>query len=818
MPKLALFCYVLLGIAAADAGVLQGVVTDSTGATLPSAAVELSNPLTGFSRKVLTGADGAFVIHNLPGGAYRLSISLSGFEAHSSELAVRAAVPIELSIRLAVAGQRASVTVEGAPPGYLDNAPVAGAAIDRLFIAELPAASPDSGLNDAIIYTTPGVAADSNGFFHPLGDHAQVSYVLDGQPISDQRNKVFSTSIPANAIQSMEVISGSPPAEYGDKTSLIVNATTRSGLGQKPTGSFLASYGSFGSIGEEATLGLGGPRFGSFLVFNAERTGRFLDTPEFRPIHDIGNTGTFFDRIDYQPGAGNAFHLNLMAARNWLQVPNTYDQPRQDQKQRVVSFNLAPGYQRTLNARTLLGVNLFFRRDRVDYYPSRNPLDDSPATLAQRRSLTNFGLHSDFSRMQGRHNWKAGLNATQTRLDEAFSLGITDPSYNAASGLLPYDLTRGGSPYQFRGRANIAQVALFAQDSISLGNFTLNIGLRADRYDGLTDGNGVQPRGAFSYLFKPTGTVIRGGYSHTMETPTTENLVASSSTGSGGLVGNLFAGAAEVRPIALGRRNQYDAGIQQRLGRWVVVDVSYFRKYTRNAFDFDALLSSPITFPIGWKQSKLDGVAARISTIDIHGFRVFATMGHANARFFGPENGGIVFNSKLTVGAYRQDHDQVYQQNVNLHYQKSKSSWWANFTWRYDSGLVVGAVNSLADALGLTAAQQAVIGFYCGDQRASLANRITACSAPRYGAGRIDIPAPGTENNDHNPPRARPRNLFHFAAGSDNLLHTERARLIVRFTALNLSNAAALYNFLSPFSGTHWVEPRTYQAQVGWAF
>ena len=131
---------------------------------------------------------------------------------------------------------------------------------------------------------------------------------------------------------------------------------------------------------------------------------------------------------------------------------------------------------------------------------------------------------------------------------------------------------------------------------------------------------------------------------------------------------------------------------------------------------------------------------------------------------------------------------------------------------------MIGAVNNLADALGLTAAQQSVIGFYCGDQRASLANRIAACSSPRYGAGRIDIPAPGTENDDHNPPRARPRNLFHFAAGSDNLLHTERARLIVRFTALNLSNAAALYNFLSPFSGTHWVEPRTYQAQVGWAF
>jgi hypothetical protein len=319
-------------------------------------------------------------------------------------------------------------------------------------------------------------------------------------------------------------------------------------------------------------------------------------------------------------------------------------------------------------------------------------------------------------------------------------------------------------------------------------------------------------------LLKPTKTVIRGGYSHTVETPTNENLVVSSSTGSGGLASNLFKGTAEQRPIALGSRNQYDAGIQQSLGKWVLVDVSYFRKYTRNAFDFDALFSSPITFPIGWRQSKLDGIAARVSTIDIHGLRVYATMGHANARFFGPENGGIIFNSNLTIGAYRQDHDQVYQQNVNLYYQRVKNGWWTGFTWRYDSGLVVGAVNNLADALALTADQQSTIGLYCGDEQATLSYRITACNSRSYGAGRIKILAPGTENDDHNPPRTKSRHILNLSVGTDDLFHTERIRTMVRFTVVNLTNKAALYNFLSPFSGTHWVEPRSYQAQLGWAF
>ena len=367
-------------------------------------------------------------------------------------------------------------------------------------------------------------------------------------------------------------------------------------------------------------------------------------------MHDSGNSETFFDRVDFQPGGRDAFHLDLLAGRNWMQIPNTYVQTDTGSKAKAVLLNIAAGYQHTVDAKTLLSVNAYARRDQVHYYPSRDPLDDSPATLAQDRSLTNYGLHADLSHLQGRHNWKAGVNATQTRLDEAFSLGITDAAYNSPylsgslqpnpaflSSLLPYDLTRGGHLYQFSGRANINQFAVFAEDTVTLGDVTLNLGLRFDSYHGLTVGNGAQPRGAFSYLFKPTKTVIRGGYSHTMETPTNENLVVSSSTGAGGLASNLFSGSAEQRPIALGSRNQYDAGIQQGLGRWVLLDVSYFRKYTRNAFDFDALFSTPITFPIGWKQSKLDGVAARISTIDIRGLRMYATMGHANARFFGPE-------------------------------------------------------------------------------------------------------------------------------------------------------------------------------------
>src|SRR6185437_12314980 len=123
-----------------------------------------------------------------------------------------------------------------------------------------------SSLSSLVTLTSPGVAADSNGLFHGLGDHASNSFSIDGQPITDQQSKVFSNQLPSNAVQSIQVISGAPPAEYGDKTSLIINVTTRSGEGvTTPTGSITTSYGTFGSATGSVDLSYGGKNWGNFF-------------------------------------------------------------------------------------------------------------------------------------------------------------------------------------------------------------------------------------------------------------------------------------------------------------------------------------------------------------------------------------------------------------------------------------------------------------------------------------------------------------------------------------------------------------------------
>src|SRR5947209_3654814 len=246
----------LLAQALGSAGTVTGVITDPNGAVVPNATVTISNPITGYTRTVNADADGTFKFNDVPPNNYHLSIAATGFRAAQQDLAVRQSVPISLKIPLSVGGATETVTVTSVSASeVLKNVPTTHTDVGQLQMAQLPERSPGSGLSDVITQAAPGVVADSNGFFHPLGDHAQTSYSIDNQPISDQQSKAFSTQQPPDAIQSLEVITGATPAEYGDKTSLVVNAITKSGLNQKkPTGAFSTSYGTFDTLSQDASL------------------------------------------------------------------------------------------------------------------------------------------------------------------------------------------------------------------------------------------------------------------------------------------------------------------------------------------------------------------------------------------------------------------------------------------------------------------------------------------------------------------------------------------------------------------------------------
>jgi hypothetical protein len=336
----------------------------------------------------------------------------------------------------------------------------------------------------------------------------------------------------------------------------------------------------------------------------------------------------------------------------------------------------------------------------------------------------------------------------------------------------------------------------------------------------LVQDSAASPRAGISYNIKRTNTVLRAAYTRTFETPFNENLLLSSASGlSNGVVQSALGASAAV-PIPPGKRNQFNVGFQQALHKYVLLDGDYFWKYTANGFDFSTLQNTTITFPIAWRRSKLDGFTGRISSVTIHGFQAYWNFGHTRARYFPPQTGGLLNTTRVPAGVFRIDHDQAFQSTVMTRYQRPHDAEWVSFSWRYDSGMVVSGVPDVAAALALTPAQQVTIGLACNGIAATLDHPFTSATVCGVGTSKLlTLPQTGTENDDHNPDRVKPRHVFDIGIGTDNLLHSEGQR---RFTAsiqvTNLTNQVAVYNFLSTFSGTHFLQPRTIIGNLGFKF
>ena len=700
----------LFAQSAGSGGTISGIVTDSTGAVVPGANVNIENPVSRYSKSTTSDNAGHFQFTNVPLNPYHLVVSLTGFAPNSQDVDVRSSVPVAVKSVLTIG--MSSTVVNVTATDLLETDSTFHTDVDRQLIDKLPLESQSSSLSSIVTLSSPGVSADSNGLFHGLGDHASNSFSIDGQQITDQQSKVFSNQLPSNSVQSLEVISGAPPAEYGGKTALVIQVTTRSGQGvTQPTGSVTTSYGSFGSAAGGVDLSYGGQNWGNFIEVDGLNTGRFLDPPEFVVFHDKGNELNIFDRIDRQLNDANSVHLNLNYSRSWFQTPNSYDNlnvqnvisggsganpvfgnvGNADQRSKIGTFNIAPSYIHTIGTDSVFNFGLFVRKDQYHYYPSDNPFADlgppnlQSQTIAQARSLLNTGAHSDISYVKGVNNVKVGASYSQTFLRESDTLGLvssvfnspcvdannnpqpgfTNPSQCAGAGLisndpsvggsfnpvlLPFDLTRGGGYFNFLGRTDVKELALYAQDQIKARNWLFNIGIRGDLYNGLTIARQAEPRLGVSYTVKQTSTVLRLSYARTLESPFNENLVLSSQ----GCLSDVLAPLLLCTPgvsgtLRPGFNNEFHAGFQQAFGKNLVISGDYIWKYTHNAFDFSVLGNTPITFPIDWHNSKIPGFALRADVPTFHNLSAFVVMSSVAARFFPPQVAG----AGATVGVRR---------------------------------------------------------------------------------------------------------------------------------------------------------------------
>lgn len=772
---------------------LNGRVRDPSGADVGQASVSLRNALTGFAEQAETDAGGAFSFRNVPFQDYVLTVSKPGFAEQTRNVALRTNVPVEAAITLALEEVSEQVSVTAFDKAQLVDVEATGTRtqLSLAQVEKMPVPMGSRGL-ESVLLSFPGFAADANGAIHPRGAHNQMTYVIDGMPISDQLTGAFGNGVDSSIVQSIELFTGDIPAEFGSKISGVANITTRSGLnsGRRFFGSTEWTAARFDQLANVTQFGGQAGRFGYFASLAAQKSNRFLDQVSLDNLHNGGNAERGFARLDYEFGTADFLRVNLMAGRSSFQLANLRSQHAngQDQRQQLRDASVSVGYIHVIGAAATFDTTNSYRTSVAQLYASPG---DTPVTAAQARHLSNFTSANRMNVIRGRHEIRFGADYQHFPVSENFSFGVTDPSFNQPgaedyiASLRPYDLSRGGGLFHFTGRESGNQYSAFVQDKIRAGAFLLSLGARVDHYSFLVEGSQFQPRLGAAYNIKRTGTVLRVSYNRNYQTPVNENLLLSNSPVSSVLVPpevRATLGGALIR-IPPERQNVYEFGAQQSLAGKLSVNGMYYRKDIANLHDNDNFFNTGIIFPTALAKARVRGAEGRVTAPEYKGVSGSLSFTHYSVLVTPPFTGGLFLGSTaldlLTAGPFVIDHDQkLGMQGLAMY--RPRGGVWTSLSLRYDSGLVSNPSDPAEVARD--------------PDYADLLPYVNLLS---------------------DPPRVRARTLADLAVGYERKKNDRRQWEAV-FQVTNLTNRTALYNFQSIFVGTRLVQPRTVGVRLKW--
>jgi hypothetical protein len=785
------FCCALVSpwIRAANAqttATLSGRILDQQGAALPGAEITLANVLTGFEVFAVSGDDATFRLTNIPLQPYRLMVRFPGFEPAVRDLDFLTNVPVDIEITLRVAAQTDAVTVSANDPGRLVDSTLTGTrtTVSLGIIERMPAATGSRGL-ESILVSFPGFAQNANGAIHPRGAHNQMTYVVDGLPIGDQLTGAFANALDTGIVQTVELMTGNIPAEFGAKVSGVAVVTTRSGLGSSHGLSGDTSFraGQFNTIQSATQLGGQRGQLGYFGSVSAMRTDRFLDQVSLDNLHNSGHFGRAFARLDTRISTTDLLRAYAMGGRSAFELANLRSQEAngQDQRQILADWSGWLSHLRTFGSSATLESNAAFRTTTARLLPSAG---DTPVTASQDRALSTLTLSTRYTRLLGRHSVRTGGDVQRFPVRESFTLGITRPQFNDPASdtfnpaLLAHDLTRGGSLFAFRDQRTGTVASAFVQDSIRRDRLTATLGLRFDEYRFIVNGRQVQPRTGIAWSFPASQTVLRASYNRNYQTPPNENLLLSSSEAASRLAPQRVRDAlgGTYVPIQPEQQSVVEVGLQQAVFGRASLDVSAYRKHSRDQQDNNNFFDTGIIFPTTLKEIHAKGLEARLSIPQRRGVSGTLSVTTSRAVSTPPFTGGLFLGQDavdlLSAGPFVIDHDQVLSVHGTMNYTARRGVWLGG-SIRHDSGLVanpsdpakVAADHDFADLLPYV----------------NLTSEV---------------------------PRVRPRTIIDTVIGYDRMRAGVR-KWSARLQVNNITNRTALFNFQSVFVGTRIVQPRT---------
>jgi hypothetical protein len=765
---------------------LAGRVLDPLGAVLPGAEIRLTNSITGFDAATVSGDDGTFRLTNVPLQTYRFSVVVSGFEPDTREIDLRANVPVTLDVTLAVAMQRDEVTVSASDGKQLVDPTLTGTrtAVSLTIIEHMPAATGSRGL-ESVLVSFPGFAQNANGAIHPRGAHNQMTFVVDGLPISDQLTGAFANALDTSMVQTVETMTGNIPAEFGAKVSGVAVVTTRSGLGsdRRLAGDTSLRVGQFGTLQNTTQVGGQRGRLGHFASVTAMRTDRFLDQVSLDNLHNSGSFVRAFGRLDRSLDGGDLLRGYAMGGRSSFQLANLRSQQAngQDQRQNLADWSTWLSHLKTIGAAATLESTAGLRTTTARLLPSTG---DTPVTAAQDRRLTTATLATRFTRLSGRHTLRTGVDLQYFPVRESFTLGLTDGRFNDPASetfnpaLLPHDLTRGGIPFAFEEARAGWLTSGFVQDSIRWDRLSATLGVRFDEYRFIVIGRHLQPRVGLAWSLPGGQTVLRASYNRNYQTPPNEHLLLSSSEAASRLAPQSVRDAlgGGYVPIKPEQQDVVEAGFQQALFGRVSLDVSAYRKHSRDQQDNNNFFDTGIIFPTTLKEIHARGVEVRLTLPPMHGTSGTLSLTSSRAVSTPPFTGGLFLGQDavdlLSAGPFVIDHDQALSVHGTINHTTARGVWLGGSV-RYDSGLVANPSDPAEVA--------------ADPDFADLLPYVDLTSAV---------------------PRVRPRTIVDAVIGYE-ARRAGRRIWSARLQVNNLLNRIALYNFQSVFVGTRVVQPRT---------
>jgi hypothetical protein len=756
-------CMLLLLLAAvqfgqSNTGELRLRVTDAAGLPIQS-AVQLVSEANQLRQDLETDSQGTLVAKRLPFGRYRIEVSRSGFATFTGLMDLQSALPTEYRVTLSLAPIQKQVTVS--PDATLVDLRQTGARnqVGAYTLQHRLTALPGRSLPD-VVNTQPGWLLEANGILHPRGSEYQVQYVVDGLPITDNRSPSFAPGIDADDVHAMSILTGGYPAEYGRKLGGVIEVVTSGEACHGLHGSLVASGGSFGTVSGYGMSQYGWGRNTASVSANLAHTDRYLDPPVEANFTNSGTGSNVAAHFERELADADRLGVIVRHGQSRFQVPN--ERLQQDAGQRQDRNSQESGvqfsYQHIFSA-NLLGDLRGLVRD-VSAGLSSSP-SATPILAQQDRGFRELYLKGTVAAHIGRHEWKAGVDADLGTIRESFGYQITDP-----------DQFDRDTPqrFNFEDRRHGREQALFLQDQLRLGAWTVHAGVRWDHYQLVVDESAVSPRLGVAWSWPAADLVVRASYDRAFQTPAVENLLLASSSAVDTLNDNVVR--LPVRP-SLG--NFYEAGFSKALFGKARLDVSYFRRDMRDFADDDLLLNTGVSFPIAFEKAHIHGTEVKVELPHWGALSGFVSYANMHGVGYLPITGGLLLGDEATRSLTSTDRfpisqDQRHTVRTRASYQLSPRAWVA-LGGSYGSGLPVESTGDRDQAI------------------AQFGQRIV---------DRVDLESE----------RVRPS--FSMDA-SANIVVLKAKNQSIRFQAdvLNLTNRLNVTNFAGLFSGTAVAPPRS---------